>query len=142
MSPPIKKPRRKKADSEDACESTRGQRNDESPDGPADDLPSFEESLAELGRVVAELEQGDLSLAESLEQYEAGIRHLRQCYRQLEQAERRVELLTSVTRDGEEQTEVFDEEAMTLEEKAGRRDARRSAPGSRRPTDSAGPWSS
>ena len=97
MSPPIKKPRRKKADSEDACESTRGQRNDESPDGPADDLPSFEESLAELGRVVAELEQGDLSLAESLEQYEAGIRHLRQCYRQLEQAERRVELLTSVT---------------------------------------------
>jgi exodeoxyribonuclease VII small subunit len=92
----------------------------------------FEQALAELAQIVMALEQGELPLAESLEQYERGIRHLRQCYRQLEQAERRVELLTAINADGESVTEPFDEQAMSLEEKANRRDVRRSAPGGQR----------
>lgn len=87
--------------------------------------PTFEESLAELQRIVGELEQGDLGLSDSLVRYEEGIRRLKQCYQQLEAAERRMERLRSVDADGTAVTEPFNEAEMTLEEKAAARGARR-----------------
>lgn len=41
----------------------------------------FEKSLAELEQLVARMEQGDLSLEESLKQFERGIALARSCSR-------------------------------------------------------------
>ena len=53
----------------------------------------FENSLDELEKLVAQLEQGDLSLDESLKSFERGIALFRDCQGALEQAELRVNLL-------------------------------------------------
>lgn len=96
---------------------------------------TFEQALEALEQVVQELEQGELGLSDSLAQYEQGVKHLKQCFRQVEAAERRVELLKGLDDEGEPVTESFDEQAMSLEEKAASRGARRSAtPSSRRKT--------
>jgi len=57
-------------------------------------VPSFEACLAELERVVGELERGDLSLERSLELFEKGMALSESCRKQLEEAETRVEILT------------------------------------------------
>jgi exodeoxyribonuclease VII small subunit len=53
----------------------------------------FETSLAELERIVAELEAGDLSLQRALELFERGVQLSRNCQQQLDEAERKVEML-------------------------------------------------
>jgi exodeoxyribonuclease VII small subunit len=68
---------------------------------------SFELSLAELEAIVHDLEEGQLGLAESLARYEQGVKHLRQCFDLLEQAERKIDLLTGVAEDGSTQTTPF-----------------------------------
>ena len=100
--------------------------------GAAEQPPAFEESLQQLEQIVRQLEDGQLGLTESLERYETGVQHLRQCYRALETAERKIELLVGVDADGNPLTEPFDEAEMTLEEKAASRDQRRSRPAARR----------
>jgi len=55
---------------------------------------NFEASLAELERIVKELEKGDLPLEQSLALFENGMRLSAECKRQLEEAESRVEILT------------------------------------------------
>jgi exodeoxyribonuclease VII small subunit len=59
---------------------------------------SFEEALAELEKIVAQLESGDLTLEASLDLFEKGQKLAQQCDVQLETAVLRVEQLTS---DGE-----------------------------------------
>ena len=54
---------------------------------------SYEASLQSLERIVTQLESGDLPLERALELYEEGIGLARNCQVQLEDAERRVELL-------------------------------------------------
>ena len=63
---------------------------------PRDDtsIKDFESALAELETIVKTLEQGDLTLEQSLERFERGIALSRFCHTRLEHAERRVELLT------------------------------------------------
>lgn len=53
----------------------------------------FEEALAALERIVSELEGKDLPLEEALKRFEEGVRLSRECYRLLEEAERRIEVL-------------------------------------------------
>ena len=94
---------------------------------PTDDAPlSFEGSLAELQQIVHDLEEGDLGLETSLSRFESGIRLLRSCYRILEQAEQKVEILTSPDAAGNPMTEPFDATA-TFDggEKAPRKPGRR-----------------
>lgn len=86
---------------------------------------SFEDCLVNLQQIVQQLEQGELGLTESLQRYEDGVQHLKQCYQQLAKAEQRVELLSAVAEDGTAVTEPFDEQTMTLEEKAAARGSRR-----------------
>lgn len=57
------------------------------------DNKTFETSLLELEKIVRELEQGDLSLEESLKLFENGVKLSRQCQERLDQAERRIEIL-------------------------------------------------
>jgi exodeoxyribonuclease VII small subunit len=60
----------------------------------------FEDALAELERIVRELEDGETSLEQSLTRYEQGVALLRNCYQQLQQAEQRILLLTGQGEDG------------------------------------------
>jgi exodeoxyribonuclease VII small subunit len=53
----------------------------------------FEESLTYLEKIVRQLESGDLPLERALELFEEGVVLARQCQSQLEEAERKVELL-------------------------------------------------
>lgn len=54
---------------------------------------TFETSLLDLEKIVRELEQGDLSLEESLKLFEDGVKLSRECQERLNQAERRIEIL-------------------------------------------------
>ena len=98
-------------------------------DAPAtSDAPAtFEEAITRLGDAVRQLEEGNLSLDESLAQYEVGIRYLSQCQKILTSAERKIEVLSGFDADGNPITENFDDELMTLEEKADGRSRRRTA---------------
>ena len=90
---------------------------------------SFEDSLAGLEQVVAELEGGDLGLADSLDRYEEGIGRLKRCHAQLEAAERRIELLSGVDAEGNPVASDFDQsEAEDLEAKQSARGSKRTAP--------------
>jgi exodeoxyribonuclease VII small subunit len=62
---------------------------------------TFEEALGQLETVVARLEGGDLPLEEALRAFEEGVRLARTCAARLEDAERRVRLLTRAA-DGTE----------------------------------------
>ncbi len=55
--------------------------------------PSFEAALAELEKVVADMETGKLSLEESLAAYQRGAELLQQCRSRLEDAQQRVRVL-------------------------------------------------
>jgi exodeoxyribonuclease VII small subunit len=55
---------------------------------------NFETSLDELERIVRELERGDLPLEKSLELFEQGVKLSRACQERLNEAERRIEILT------------------------------------------------
>lgn len=93
------------------------------------DPPSFEQALLQLETIVHELEDGRLGLSEALGRYESGVKLLKQCYTLLENAERRIELLTGMDADGNPVTEAWDDTAsVSLEEKAQKRSRRRSAP--------------
>lgn len=93
----------------------------------APESTSFEESIAELAQVVRELEEGQLSLDDSLERYEQGIRFVKQCQKILAAAERKIEVLSGVDADGNPALQRFDDQELSLEEKADQRSRRRSA---------------
>jgi exodeoxyribonuclease VII small subunit len=57
-------------------------------------IKDFEAALSELDALVRKLEEGDLSLEESLALYERGVQLSRFCHARLEEAERRIEILT------------------------------------------------
>ncbi|MFZ5656612.1 MAG: exodeoxyribonuclease VII small subunit [Pseudomonadota bacterium] len=57
-------------------------------------VADFEQSLDALEQLVERMEQGDLSLEESLAAYERGVGLYRRCQTALEEAEMRVRLLT------------------------------------------------
>ena len=71
----------------------------------------FETSLEQLRTVVGELEAGNLSLGESLEKYESGIKSLKACYAALNAVQQRIELLVDLDEDGNLVTASFDNTA-------------------------------
>ncbi len=56
--------------------------------------PNFETAMADLEELVAKIEAGDLSLEESLKEFEQGIKLSRICQQALTDAEQRVKILT------------------------------------------------
>lgn len=97
--------------------------------------PTFEVALGKLEGVVQQLEDGQLGLAESLAQYEQGVKLLRQCYDMLQHAERRIELLSGVDAQGNPIISVLADQS-SLEADDQEQSARRSdeeAAGKRRP---------
>lgn len=55
--------------------------------------PDFEQSLRELEQIVQQMEQGELSLEDSLKYFERGIELTRSCQATLRLAEQKVEQL-------------------------------------------------
>lgn len=92
----------------------------ESSNNPSSGEPvSFEKALSSLEQIVHDLEEGKLGLTESLGRYEEGVKLLKQCYTMLEQAERRIELLSGVDAAGNPIAEPFDHEATLAVDKEG-----------------------
>ncbi|MGH9865951.1 MAG: exodeoxyribonuclease VII small subunit [Candidatus Acidiferrales bacterium] len=67
----------------------------------------FEKSLTRLEEVVKRLESTDLSLDEAMKLFEEGVKLSRDCQKQLEEAEGRVEILLRKA-DGKIQAEPFE----------------------------------
>jgi len=68
--------------------------------------PNFEETLAELEKLVVNLEEGELSLEESLSGFKQGIELTRQCQSVLDNAQQTVELL--LDNEDEDSSEPFE----------------------------------
>jgi exodeoxyribonuclease VII small subunit len=63
---------------------------------------NFEEALEELESLVTSMEEGDLSLEESLQAFEKGIKLTRECQTALKQAEQKVQVLLNQSGDTED----------------------------------------
>lgn len=66
---------------------------------------NFEKTLAELEQLVEKMEQGDLSLEESLKYFERGIVLTKTCQQALTEAEQKVRIL--LEKDGKSELEPF-----------------------------------
>lgn len=71
-------------------------------------IAHFEKSLDELEQLVAHLEEGELSLDDSLKSFERGVSLFRDCQSALEQAELRVKLL--IDPEDPDSAEPFEED--------------------------------
>ncbi|TAL46171.1 MAG: exodeoxyribonuclease VII small subunit [Methylovulum sp.] len=69
---------------------------------------TFEDSLAELELLVSRLEQGDISLEESLKSFERGVNLTRTCQKALQEAEQKVQVL--IEKNGTQSLEPFTDE--------------------------------
>ena len=72
------------------------------------DTPNFERSLQELEALVEKMEQGDLSLEDSLSHFERGVQLSRTCQQALREAEQKVEIL--MQKNGRDETADFSSE--------------------------------
>lgn len=63
-------------------------------------VKTFEQSMTELETIVTKLEAGDITLDDSLELFEEGIKLAKTCQKKLDEAEKKVKLLTT-NADGE-----------------------------------------
>ena len=63
---------------------------------------SFEEAIKELTNIVGKIEQGQIPLQDSLEQYEKGMALIKQCRTILQKAEERIEKITKEQEDSKD----------------------------------------
>ena len=82
------------------------------------DAPSFEEALERLERIVVELEEGSSGLGESLKRFEEGVKLLGHCHDTLQNAQRKIELVTGVDAQGNPISVPLDDSDRSLKEKA------------------------
>ena len=69
-------------------------------------MAKFEDSLKKLETIVAQLEEGDLALEESLKLFEEGVSLSAACKQELDVAEGKVQMLVK-QRDGSQKLEPF-----------------------------------
>ena len=70
--------------------------------------PTFEEAISQLEELVEIMESGELSLDDSLQAFEKGVKLTRICQKSLEEAEQKVRILSENKLDSE--LEPFDSE--------------------------------
>jgi len=75
----------------------------------------FEEAISRLEKIVQQLEEGEKSLEDSLKLYEEGIKLSKFCSGKLEEAKRKIEILTKSDK-GELVAKPFNLEEETEEE--------------------------
>lgn len=69
------------------------------------DKLSFEEAIKELGSIVSNIEQGQISLQDSLRQYEKGMAMIKHCRSILTEAEKRIEKISQQQQEPEAKTQ-------------------------------------
>ena len=74
----------------------------------SDQHPTFESAMAELGQLVEKMEDGELTLDESLKAFERGVVLTRLCQNELKNAELKVQQLNND--GGLEELEIADPE--------------------------------
>ena len=62
----------------------------------------FEESIKELTNIVSKIEQGQIPLQDSLQQYEKGMALIKQCRTILEKAEKRIDKISEMDTKSQE----------------------------------------
>ncbi len=70
--------------------------------------PDFEAALEELETLVEQMEQGEISLEESLQHFERGILLTRTCQEALKAAEQKVAILMKDSHAADADTQPFD----------------------------------
>lgn len=75
------------------------------------EIQDFELSLENLKAIVSQLENGKLTLGESLQRYEEGIKFLKQCHAALNSAQMKIEQLVRLDENGRLQSKPFDDTA-------------------------------
>ena len=88
---------------------------------------TFEDAMSQLEAIVARLEDGGESLEKSLGDYARATELMKVCHAKLEQAERKIEMLSGVDADGNPVLERVDDREQTLEERRLSRSQRRSS---------------
>jgi exodeoxyribonuclease VII small subunit len=73
-----------------------------------DNLPNLEVSLAELNKLIDTMEHSELSLEQSLTQFERGITLVKHCQKTLEEAEQKVKIL--IQNNNKEDLTIYPEE--------------------------------
>ena len=68
---------------------------------------SFEKKLTRLEEIVQKMENGELSLDDSLKLFEEGVKISRDCNKELSEAEQKVKKLVGVDANGEPVLEEF-----------------------------------
>lgn len=64
---------------------------------------TFEQALEELEKIVAQVEQGEIGLEESIDKYEQGMKLIKHCRAILSQAEKRIETINQQDQPTEEE---------------------------------------
>ena len=59
--------------------------------------PTFEQALAQLEKIVAQVEQGDVPLEKTIDKYEQGMKLIQHCRAILEQAEKKIETINKAS---------------------------------------------
>jgi exodeoxyribonuclease VII small subunit len=78
---------------------------------PSSTIASFEDAIGRLSAIVQALEEGDLSLEESLRLFEEGVKLSRVSQDKLDRAQKRVEELLKVDEQGRPRTVPFETRA-------------------------------
>lgn len=69
------------------------------------DLPNLETAMAEISQLVEKMEQGELTLEQSLTHFERGVSLIKHCQKMLADAEQKVKIL--LTKNGEDTLSTF-----------------------------------
>jgi len=67
---------------------------------------SFEQAIKELTSIVQRIEQGEIALQDSLQQYEKGMALIKHCRTILQKAEKRIEKISEAEAETQEEPEV------------------------------------
>jgi len=74
-----------------------------------DNNKKFEDAISELENIVGKLENGELSLEESIEYFQKGIELSKYCSKKLDEVEKKISILTE-NEQGELKEEVIENE--------------------------------
>ncbi len=68
--------------------------------------PDLESSLAEITHLIEQMEQGELSLEQSLTHFERGVKLIKHCQKILQEAEQKVQIL--MQNNGEDELNPYE----------------------------------
>ena len=77
---------------------------------------SFEEAIKELTEIVGRIEQGEIALQDSLQQYEKGMGLIQHCRTILQEAEKRIEKISESQAKSQDEPDAETEKSQGAED--------------------------